>query len=76
MVFSADEGADVGADEGTAVSHAYAVPFHFTGKIGKVTIELTDAEEVSVGERCRRAHSDTRCELFRPGSRRGSSCSR
>jgi arylsulfatase len=38
--FSADEGADVGADEGTAVSAGYAVPFKFTGKIKKVTIEL------------------------------------
>jgi len=38
--YSADEGADVGADEGTAVSSAYAVPFKFTGKIDKVTIEL------------------------------------
>jgi arylsulfatase A-like enzyme len=38
--FSADEGADVGADEGTAVVDDYAVPFEFTGKIDKVTIEL------------------------------------
>ena len=40
--FSADEGADVGADEGTPVTEAYKVPFKFTGKIGKVTIELKD----------------------------------
>jgi arylsulfatase len=39
-MFSADEGADVGADEGTAVSSSYAVPFKFAGKIDKVTIEL------------------------------------
>ncbi len=38
--FSADEGADVGADEGTPVTEAYKVPFKFTGKIGSVTIEL------------------------------------
>jgi len=38
--FSADEGTDVGADEGTPVTEAYKVPFKFTGKIGKVTIEL------------------------------------
>jgi hypothetical protein len=38
--FSADEGADVGADEGTPVTEAYKVPFKFTGKIAKVTIEL------------------------------------
>jgi arylsulfatase A-like enzyme len=42
--FSADEGADVGADEGTPVSEAYKVPFKFTGKIGKVTIELKDVK--------------------------------
>ena len=41
-MFSADEGADVGADEGTPVTEAYKVPFKFTGKIGKVTIELKD----------------------------------
>jgi hypothetical protein len=39
-LFSADEGADVGTDEGTAVSAGYAVPFKFNGKIKKVTIEL------------------------------------
>ena len=38
--FSADEGADVGADEGTPVTDAYTSPFNFTGKIAKVTIEL------------------------------------
>jgi arylsulfatase len=39
-MFSADEGADVGTDDGTAVSAGYAVPFKFNGKIKKVTIEL------------------------------------
>jgi arylsulfatase len=39
-LFSADEGADVGTDEGTAVSAGYAVPFKFNGKIKKVTIDL------------------------------------
>jgi arylsulfatase len=39
-VFSADEGADVGADEGTPVTEAYQVPFTFTGTIAKVTIDL------------------------------------
>jgi arylsulfatase A-like enzyme len=39
-VFSADEGADVGADESTPVTDAYTAPFKFTGKIAKVTIEL------------------------------------
>lgn len=56
--FSADDGADVGADEGTPVTEAYKVPFRFTGKIGKVTIELredvkkTDLEEI---DRARKA---------------------
>lgn len=40
--FSADEGADVGADEGTPVTEAYKVPFKFSGKIAKVTIDLKD----------------------------------
>jgi hypothetical protein len=40
--FSADEGADVGADEGTPVTEAYKVPFKFTGKIDHVTIELQE----------------------------------
>ncbi|RZU42150.1 arylsulfatase [Edaphobacter modestus] len=41
-VFSADEGADVGEDEGTPVTEAYQVPFKFTGKIDKVTIDLKE----------------------------------
>ncbi len=40
--FSADEGADVGTDEGTPVTEAYQVPFKFTGKITKVTIDLKE----------------------------------
>ena len=41
-MFSGDEGADVGSDEGTPVSETYRVPFRFTGTIEKVTIELKD----------------------------------
>jgi arylsulfatase len=41
LMFSADEGADVGADEGTPVTEAYkSENSRFTGKIHKVTIEL------------------------------------
>jgi arylsulfatase len=40
--YSADEGTDVGADEGTPVTEAYKPPFKFTGKISKVTVELKD----------------------------------
>lgn len=43
--FSADEGADVGADEGTPVTEAYKVPFRFTGKIDKVTIEMQEMKK-------------------------------
>ena len=42
--YSADEGADVGADEGTPVTEAYKVPFKFTGKIGKVTLEYKETK--------------------------------
>jgi arylsulfatase len=42
MAFSADEGADVGLDDGTAVTGSYKVPFKFTGKIDKVTIDLKE----------------------------------
>jgi arylsulfatase len=54
--FSADEGADVGADEGTPVTEAYKVPFKFPGKIGQVTIELkemkkADSEEAVQGRK-------------------------
>jgi arylsulfatase len=37
---SLDEGLDVGADTGTPVNLNYDVPFKFTGKIDKVTIDL------------------------------------
>ena len=48
--FSADEGADVGADEGTPVTEAYKVPFKFTGKIAKVTIELKEMKTADAGQ--------------------------
>jgi hypothetical protein len=44
-VFSADEGADVGADEGTPVTEAYKAPFKFTGKIYEVTVELKEMKK-------------------------------
>jgi len=41
MMFSADEGADVGVDEGTPVTEAYtAAGSRFTGRIRKVTVEV------------------------------------
>jgi arylsulfatase len=49
-VFSADEGADVGADEGAPVTEVYKVPFKFTGKIAKVTIELEEMKKAAAQE--------------------------
>jgi arylsulfatase len=49
-VFSADEGADVGLDEGTAVSSTYSIPFRFTGKIHKVTIDVKPMTTADLGE--------------------------
>ena len=39
-VFSADEGADVGRKEGTPASEDYQVPFKYSGRIERVTIEV------------------------------------
>jgi arylsulfatase len=55
--FSADEGTDVGADEGTPVTEAYKVPFKFTGKIAKVTIELEEMKKAAVDE-AERSHRE------------------
>ncbi len=41
-IYSVDDGADVGADEGTPVSAGYKVPFEFNGKIANVTIDLKE----------------------------------
>ncbi len=51
--YSADEGADVGVDEGTPVTEAYKVPFKFTGKIGQVTIELKEMKKADSEEAVR-----------------------
>jgi hypothetical protein len=48
--FSGDEGADVGSDAGTPVTEAYKVPFMFTGKIDKVTIDLTEVNAAGKDE--------------------------
>jgi arylsulfatase len=47
MIFSADEGADVGEDGETPVVEDYGIPapYKFTGKIGKVTIELQQVKK-------------------------------
>ncbi|MES2127927.1 MAG: arylsulfatase [Pseudomonadota bacterium] len=46
LVYSIDEGADVGADEGTPVSTDYASPFPFDGSIAKVSVTLKAARAI------------------------------
>ncbi len=41
---SLDETLDIGEDTGTPVSEDYEVPFKFTGKLGKVTINITETK--------------------------------
>jgi arylsulfatase A-like enzyme len=48
--FSADEGADVGCDLGTAVTDSYQIPFKFTGTIDRVVVSAkpqADAEKAA-----------------------------
>jgi arylsulfatase len=48
--FSADEGADVGCDLGTAVSKDYQVPYNFTGKINKITVDIKPPAAIDKAE--------------------------
>jgi arylsulfatase len=62
---SIDEGFDVGEDSGTPVNHSYDVPFRFTGRIEKLTIDLAPvakADRAAVDEagRLARARKDAR----------------
>ena len=52
MIFSADEGADVGEDGETPVVEDYGIPapYKFTGKIDKVTIDLKETKTADLGE--------------------------
>ena len=59
LVFSADEGADVGCDLGTSVSPAYQVPNKFNGKIHKITIALTSPTASTQSERIKAAGEGT-----------------
>jgi hypothetical protein len=45
-----NEGAAVGLDDGTPVTEAYKVPFKFTGKIAKATVELKDVKAADRNE--------------------------
>lgn len=40
LQFALGEGIDVGMDTGSAVDFTYTLPFPFTGKIEKVTVDL------------------------------------
>ena len=48
--YSLDEGLDVGEDTGTPVNLTYDVPYKFTGKIDKVTIDLKSMEPATAAE--------------------------
>ncbi len=50
FMFSADEGADVGCDLGTAVVESYQVPFKFTGTINSVTVAMKPTNSVDKAE--------------------------
>ena len=62
---SIDEGFDVGEDSGTPVNLTYDVPFRFTGRLDKVTIDLgeiakADREAVEAAERLARLRKGAR----------------
>jgi arylsulfatase A-like enzyme len=59
FVYSADEGADVGCDLGTAVSTNYLVPFKFSGKITRVTIDVKPPSPVDKAESDEAHHQGT-----------------
>ena len=52
MIFSADEGADVGEDGETPVAEDYGIsaPYKFTGKIDKVTVDLKEMKAADKAE--------------------------
>ena len=59
-VFSADEGADVGVDDGTPVSESYQAgeASKFTGKIAKVTIDLKPGKPLDKSQTDQLEHND------------------
>ena len=68
MIFSADEGTDVGEDGETPVVEDYGIPapYKFTGKIDKITIDLKEMKASDKAEEdklraeaaLKKAHSD------------------
>jgi arylsulfatase len=62
---SIDEAFDVGEDSGTPVNHDYDVPFRFTGRIEKLTVDLApvaraDREAVEEADRLARLRQGAR----------------
>jgi hypothetical protein len=49
--FSLGEGLDIGMDIGSPIDFTYDLPFVFTGKIEKITIELKPEKEASTQPR-------------------------
>jgi hypothetical protein len=49
LQISIGEGLDIGEDVGSPVDFTYKLPFAFTGKIEKVTIELKSGESGAGG---------------------------
>ena len=47
--YSLYEGQDIGEDTGSPVDFSYKPPFKFTGKLGKVTVELKPGDAGTVG---------------------------
>jgi hypothetical protein len=63
MIFSADEGADVGEDGETPVVEDYGIPapYKFTGKIARVTADIEEmeaADKVAADTALQKAASD------------------
>ena len=52
MIFSVEEGTDVGQDGETPVVENYGIPapYKFTGKINKVTIDLKEMKSADKGK--------------------------
>ena len=43
------EGQDIGEDTGSPINYSYSPPFNFTGKLGKVTVDLKPGDTGTVG---------------------------
>jgi arylsulfatase len=47
---SLDETLDIGEDTGTPVSEDYRVPFKFTGKLNRVTVDISPTDKATEQE--------------------------